>query len=225
MILQVGDSIEKFIGLGQARRDSFALAMVKSEVHEINMGEAYQVIGKPSIDQSRLFKFKNKRKYHHKGVLGRNTFVCIEPMDGLMQWKIKSDTMSILGYKCQKATTHFAGRDYIAWFTTELPLRAAPYKFDGLPGTMVSLEDVRGHYNFELVGVQSASGGEKITTLPSIKYINLKRKEVFEQRVKLTQMTLYEVLTMNGTEIHGLENSPKSRKKFTFRNNNPIELE
>lgn len=33
----------------------------------------------------------------------------------------------------QKATCDFAGRKWIAWFTTEIPIQDGPYKFYGLP--------------------------------------------------------------------------------------------
>ena len=28
---------------------------------------------------------------------------------------------TVLGYTCHKATTRFRGRDYIAWYTEEIP--------------------------------------------------------------------------------------------------------
>ena len=41
-----------------------------------------------------------------------------------LKWELKEGSATILGYKCQKATTKFAGRSYIAWFTMELPINA-----------------------------------------------------------------------------------------------------
>lgn len=58
----------------------------------------------------------------------------------LFDWNLISSTDSILGYKCQKATTHFRGRDYSAWFCTDLPFRCGPWKFNGLPGVILKIE-------------------------------------------------------------------------------------
>jgi GLPGLI family protein len=77
-------------------------------------------------------------------------YIYREPMD-LLEWKIKTDTATFSGYFCQKATTHYAGRDYEAWFTSEIPISEGPYKFNGLPGLIVKIKDTRNHYSFELI--------------------------------------------------------------------------
>lgn len=60
----------------------------------------------------------------------------------VMQWEFAADsTRTILGFECQMATVEFAGRKYSAWFTTELPLPYGPYKFGGLPGLILKIED------------------------------------------------------------------------------------
>ncbi|QCY71120.1 GLPGLI family protein [Antarcticibacterium flavum] len=66
------------------------------------------------------------------------------------EWEILPETKEITGYKVQKATTRFAGRDYIAWFTPEIPISDGPYKFNGLPGLILEIQDTRGHYSFIL---------------------------------------------------------------------------
>lgn len=59
-----------------------------------------------------------------------------------MEWKFVADsTQTILGFECQLATVDFAGREYSAWFTTEIPLPYGPYKFSGLPGLILKIED------------------------------------------------------------------------------------
>lgn len=61
-----------------------------------------------------------------------------------MNWEITSDTLSILGHLCQKATTTFRGRVWNAWFAPELPLPIYPWKFNGLPGAILGFEDEDG---------------------------------------------------------------------------------
>lgn len=69
----------------------------------------------------------------------------------LFQWEIHPETKSYKNYKVQKATTEFAGRNYIAWFTSEIPIPDGPYKFNGFPGLIVKVADEKGQYTFELI--------------------------------------------------------------------------
>ncbi|MFI2741767.1 GLPGLI family protein [Zhouia sp. PK063] len=68
----------------------------------------------------------------------------------LCNWNILNDKKMISGYMAQKATTTFAGRDYIAWFTTEIPISDGPYKFNGLPGLIIEIADTENQYVFKL---------------------------------------------------------------------------
>ena len=61
-----------------------------------------------------------------------------EPLN-LFKWKLEAETKNILGYKCAKATCTFRGRDYVAFFTRELPFKAAPWKFHALPGVVLEV--------------------------------------------------------------------------------------
>lgn len=75
-----------------------------------------------------------------------------------LEWNFSDETTgSILGYECRKATTEFAGRSYTAWFTTEIPLPFGPYKFGGLPGLILKLEDAEKQFIWEAVGFERAN--------------------------------------------------------------------
>jgi GLPGLI family protein len=56
-------------------------------------------------------------------------------------WNIKEETKMIGIYKVQKATAHFRGRDYTAWFTSQIPLPYGPWKLVGLPGLILEAYD------------------------------------------------------------------------------------
>lgn len=72
-------------------------------------------------------------------------------------WKIFTDTMSVMNYICQKATCHFRGRDYIAWFTMDIPINNGPWKFSGLPGLILKISDTEKQYNFECIGIEQST--------------------------------------------------------------------
>lgn len=58
-----------------------------------------------------------------------------------LEWDILGDSKSIANYTVIKATTHFRGRDFVAWFTPEIPVKAGPWKFFGLPGLILEAYD------------------------------------------------------------------------------------
>ncbi|MCW3161087.1 GLPGLI family protein [Chryseobacterium oryctis] len=68
------------------------------------------------------------------------------------EWKILSDKQKVGEYNAQKAITNFGGREWVAWFSTDIPFQDGPYKFYGLPGLIVKLEDVTGSHVMTLVG-------------------------------------------------------------------------
>lgn len=68
-------------------------------------------------------------------------------------WDITTETKDILGKICQKATTTFKGRQWIAWFTTEIPNSVGPYKFQGLPGAILELNDSKDHIHYTAVKI------------------------------------------------------------------------
>lgn len=75
--------------------------------------------------------------------------------DRKLNWKILPDKEKIGEWEAQKAETDFAGRKWTAWFAQEIPIQDGPYKFYGLPGLIVKLEDQTKTHNFELKGIQN----------------------------------------------------------------------
>ncbi len=69
-----------------------------------------------------------------------------------ISWKIENEKKKIGEYEAQKATTEFGGRKWTAWFTESIPFPDGPYKFSGLPGLIVKIEDTEKNYSWELKG-------------------------------------------------------------------------
>ena len=74
-----------------------------------------------------------------------------------MKWQLEDERQTICGYQCQKATCHWRGRDFVAWFTTRIPLKSGPWKFGGLPGLIMKVYDSRHVYTWEAVSVENGS--------------------------------------------------------------------
>ena len=70
-------------------------------------------------------------------------------------WAIHTEKKEFLGYSCIRATTEFRGRNYEAWFAPSIPLFEGPWKFCGLPGLIMQIQDSENHYQFECIGIEN----------------------------------------------------------------------
>ena len=78
--------------------------------------------------------------------------------DRKINWNISSEKQKIGEWNAQKAEADFAGRHWTAWFSTEIPIQDGPYKFQGLPGLIVKIEDKTGSHKMELKGIKNIKG-------------------------------------------------------------------
>lgn len=70
------------------------------------------------------------------------------------QWILHEESQTILGYHCQRATCHWRGRDFEAWFAADIPVRLGPWTFGGLPGLILKLCDTQKLYTWEAVSLR-----------------------------------------------------------------------
>jgi GLPGLI family protein len=125
-------------------------------------------------------KDKKDQKTYFKDRLGRDMYSYEE--DRPLNWKILQETTKIGEYKVQKAETDFGGRKWTAWFTTDLPYQDGPYKFSGLPGLIVKVEDSQGDYSFDLMRNYKIAELANLSTRGNI--IKVKRKDYLKQQEK-----------------------------------------
>lgn len=71
-----------------------------------------------------------------------------------ISWKISPEMKEKNQMKLQKATAKFGGRNWEAWFNKDIPFSEGPFKFNGLPGLIVEVEDTRGNFKFELIKIE-----------------------------------------------------------------------
>lgn len=103
----------------------------------------------------------------------------------LQQWEIQSDTLMICGYLCQKAICSFRKRDFIAWFTPDIPVSNGPWKFGGLPGLILKISDKDNLYTFECIKISQASYPIKKANYS--KYKEMERTKVVELQKKINE--------------------------------------
>lgn len=161
-------------------------------------------------------------------------------------WKITTEKQKIGEYNTQKATTEYGGRKWTAWFSSDIPLQDGPYRFYGLPGLIVKIEDDAKNYSWELKGnkqipnYQEVSEAEKmlakygmnsdVNIITKDKFdksmANYKADPLAEARPYMTPENMSR--KMPGTEItmgEFFKNQEKLAKDFFNANNNPIEIQ
>jgi hypothetical protein len=144
-----------------------------------------------------------------------------------MDWKILPETATIGEYKTQKAETQFAGRIWYAWFTTDVPFQDGPYKFSGLPGLIVKVEDSKGDYSFDLKEAKKINEVAKFDQRGST--ITVKRAAFEKQQEQFRKDPMAAMASMGGRMR--IQMDPNQRKQMEDRQkaelqktNNPIEL-
>lgn len=151
--------------------------------------------------------------------------------DVIGNWKLMDESKVINTMNCKKATVTYKGRNWIAWYSTEIPLPYGPYKFSGLPGLIIKLSDEKDEYDFELV--KSVPTSELVG-----KFINIKKSRYteaiettqpkFQQTLKANDANIAAALASSGTTILGGQEKINQRQKeldLMRKYLNPIELE
>lgn len=85
-----------------------------------------------------IFKDFEKRVTYSLERVQMKPFLVIDSMS-VFSWEFKNEFKDIIGYKCQKAITIHRGRNYEAYFTTEIPYQTGPWKFCNLPGLILEV--------------------------------------------------------------------------------------
>ena len=117
------------------------------------------------------------------------------------QWTIIVDSVkTILEYTCHKATCSYRGRNYEAWYNPDLPVNAGPWKFSGLPGLIMSVQDTKGHYTFEIKGLMKVKEPIEYIEYPIRKYSHTDRKTFLRTKAKSLQIGLVRYLEANSPQ-------------------------
>lgn len=173
MYLDVAKKGSKFFSQKKEIADSLHLEIVKNQNKDfsgIDYGLVVHVVEK-SYPDYKINLFENLDMSKYKVSDNRK-----------MDWKILSEKDKIGNLNAQKATCNFAGRTWTAWFVSDIPIQDGPYKFNGLPGLIIKIEDKTKSHSFVLKEIKKLrsdqewkSDGEKksfnaIITIDQEKY-------------------------------------------------------
>lgn len=117
------------------------------------------------------------------------------------EWQLSDSSKTILGYECQKAITNYRGREWIIWFTPEIPINCGFWKFSGLPGLILEAYDTGFFYHFTAEGIENTSNPINLYNVPNtikkLSRVNFRKmeKEVFAAPL------YYDSIHKNGYQI------------------------
>ncbi|WP_343685677.1 GLPGLI family protein [Chryseobacterium gleum] len=152
--LDIKEGHSLFISENKLKRDSL-FTSVRSEAKETRKEEKdfSKMEGRKHFEPTFFEYFITKaipeqKVYYYEKAAGKQIYY---QEDRPVKWEVTNVIEKQNGYSAQKAVTEFGGRTWTAWFTKEIPFSDGPYKFSGLPGLIVKLEDDKGDYKFDLV--------------------------------------------------------------------------
>ncbi|MGK0324506.1 MAG: GLPGLI family protein [Psychroserpens sp.] len=106
-------------------------------------GENGPILNVRANKNPRIFKDFTTQSIYSVERVFMNPFL-VKDTFTIFNWSLTNVFETILGYKCQKVNLNYRGRDYEAFFTTEIPFNAGPWKFSGLPGCILKVKSTDG---------------------------------------------------------------------------------
>lgn len=222
-------------------------SIIKMAVEEMQKTKAWKDLSKtikmPKFS-FKIYKMYPDMKEQYVDRISKNLFAYEETIK--FDWKILSDKEKIGEYNTQKATTEFGGRKWTAWFSTDIPFQDGPYKFYGLPGLIVKIEDEGKNYSWLLSGNKSVKDWKEFSyveelqaqsgmvsnekkVIPKDKFDKafsaFKQDPMAEWRAQVPQNML--TMKMPGSDMtigEMMKNQEKIAKDFFNANDNPIEI-
>lgn len=106
------------------------------------------------------------------------------------EWDIiENDKKQILGYECVKAVTQFRGRLYEAYFAPSINITSGPWKFNGLPGLILSVKSIDNYFVINATSISKQSNSNIINPIANEKFVTLQEyindtKKIWLQQLK-----------------------------------------
>ena len=222
VVLQVGQHCSKFFSYTKFQTDS-VLSIDKANNASLDVMLMHRRQYGTSYVSYQIYKRYPTGKTTTLDQFGTTVRVRVEEDSELPMWTLQSDTATVMTYACRKATCRFRGRNWIAWYTTQVPVSDGPWKLYGLPGLILEAYDEQDHYHF------SATALIQCRDEVSITFDDKDRETVTpEEYRKLLERDNYDplsfIMSSAGKEVKVYD---ESMNEVSFKNRpyNPIERE
>lgn len=224
MILFIGDDYSLFESYNNRYNDSLGKAIDKKYPDMSEMGQSelqqqmdeYSAARKKTHFNFRILKSKHKTEVYDYFLIDKFIYEDKDDLD----WDIAQTRDTINGYPATLATTHFAGRDYEAWFTEEIPMNDGPYKFKGLPGLIIKVEDRQKQYVIELLSFKEK---DESFTFDLDKPKRVSKEEYFKAYSNFKK-NFARQLAQGGFMFKDEETKRDMKKRIKKNTNNAIEI-
>lgn len=91
-----------------------------------------------------------------------------EPMG--QEWDLIEGDTVVLEHPCQKAKCHYHGKEWTAYYATDIPMSEGPWKLCGLPGLILRAYDSDGAFVFNCIEIHQ-NVGEQLSMMDEKKKI------------------------------------------------------
>ncbi len=152
-ILEIGRKASLYGFYGNYRRDS----IVRKDYPEGMDFNEFQALSRKcnSRKSTELIKdIRSNKLTNHEGIFMDHYYY--EEEIPQFEWNLNDESDEICGQICKKATTTFRGRNWIAWYCPNIQSDNGPWKFGGLPGLILKIEDDKKEHVFEAIQIRKS---------------------------------------------------------------------
>ena len=204
-MLQVGDTHRWYGGYGDFRLDSIQ-RVDPDKLTRMNHSECLKFMNEvKTVSEEMLISLQTDSLDFYDRVF-LDSYRYAEPVP-VFDWKLEDESCKVMGYTCFKATAHWRGRDWTAWYS-DIPAPYGPWKFNGLPGLILRLEDSTGSHLFEAIETKNTPAP---FGYPKKKYINITRIK-FNSALKYYKENAADIIKKSYI-IHSISSSSGKNKK------------
>lgn len=170
-LLQVLKDKAFFFSENMAKYDSIFRSEIKRVFEATPKGSPIHITPPSNLPNTKFHYViaQSSQSVEYLEKIGGERYSYSEPV--IKDWKLINESQTINTFSCKKATLHYKGRDWVAWYTPEIPLPYGPYKFTGLPGLVVKIESEDGEFSFELIkSIPKEKLKDKVLSLRDSRY-------------------------------------------------------
>ena len=182
--LDISKSFVKFESANQVLRDEVRDSLVQTGASN---DEILRVSSRLPLVREYSTIIKNLPEKGERTIVdfALRLYTYTEPVEKINWEQVSGDTI-ICDFECKKAECTYRGRNWTAWYCTDIPINEGPWKFSGLPGLIMCAYDEDDCFSFTCVGMEEPEN-MKIRIPDAKQYVKCSRKDFLKAKKRLTE--------------------------------------